>query len=504
MGWAFQFAPTGAFTLEANVIFSDYTTALAYAKTDPTAVLGKVISVNSGEQKGVYMIEAVGENGSLKKVGSDINTDQFALKSDLTSVYKFKGTVSTYAELPTEGVQSGDVYNVNDSGKNYVWIENFTEGQNGWDDLGGIVDLSPYAKTETVNGQIATLEGSIATNTGAISTINANLNNKVDKVEGSSLISSEKLELIDANAQAIVTLQQKDTAIENRLSVVEGFFEGTDEEGNPIGLGTINSQLTAHDTRLTELENKDVERLQQIGGLYDFKTTTEQTIAGIVQLNTEQSTLISNLSTDLGTANGLIAGNTSSITNLTTTVNGHTGDIASIRQSINGLAVKSVASNELVLAADSNGVLSTTLGIKSYKDNIDGKTYVALTGIGGDEVDRFDASAFVMDGMIDTITYNAENQSMLIIWNDDSGKSEEEKSVEIPLSGLVDTYTAGTGLVVENNVFSARLSTDTNNKLTVDAQGALLVDLSTTIENLEATMDEKIADAFAWIDVDNN
>lgn len=502
MGWAFQFAPTGAFTLEANVIFSDYTAALAYAKTDPTAVLGKVISVNSGEQKGVYMIEALGENGSLKKVGSDIDTSLFALKSDLTSVYKFKGTVSTYAELPTEGVQSGDVYNVNDSGKNYVWVENFTEGQNGWDDLGGVVDLSPYALTETVNGQIATLEGSIATNTGAINTINANLSNKVDKVDGSSLISSEKLELIDANAEAIVTLQQKDTTIENRLSVVEGFFEGTDEEGNPIGLGTINSQLTAHDTRLTELENKDVERLQQIGGLYDFKTTTEQTIAGIVQLNTEQSTLISNLSTDLGTANGLIAGNTNSITNLTTTVNGHTGEIASIKQSINGLAVKSVASNESVLAADSNGVLSTTLGITSYKDT-DGKTYVALTGIGDKEVDRFDASAFVMDGMIDTITYNAENQSMLIVWNDDSGKSDAEKSVEIPLSGLVDTYTAGQGLEVTDNVFSAKLSTNENNKLTVDAQGALLVDLSTTIENLEATMDSKIADAFAWIDVNN-
>lgn len=162
-----------------------------------------------------------------------------------------------------------------------------------------------------------------------------------------------------------------------------------------------------------------------------------------------------------------------------------------------------MASNESVLAADSNGVLSTTLGITSYKDNTDGKTYVALTGIDGNEVDRFDASAFVMDGMIDKITYDPNSQSMTIVWNDDSGKTEAEKSVQIPLSGLVDTYTAGQGLVVENNVFSTRLSTDTNNKLTVDAAGALLVDLSTTIEDLEATMDEKIADAFAWIDVDN-
>ena len=213
MGWAFQFAPTGAFTLEANVIFSDYQSALAYAKTDPTAVLGKVISVNSGDQKGVYMIEALGENGSLKKVGADINTEQFALKSDIASVYKFKGTVSTYNELPTEGVQSGDVYNVSDSGKNYVWVENFTEGQNGWDDLGGVVDLTPYALTTTVNSQIEALEGSIATNTGDISTINANLGNKVDKVEGSSLISSEKLELIDANAQS------------NRISIVISSFK---------------------------------------------------------------------------------------------------------------------------------------------------------------------------------------------------------------------------------------------------------------------------------------
>ncbi|MBQ0114184.1 MAG: tail fiber domain-containing protein [Bacteroidales bacterium] len=61
-----------------------------------------------------------------------------ALKS-ITGVYRVKGSVATYNDLPSVGQKVGDVYNVLDSGANYVWTDS------GWDKLSETVDLSKYA-----------------------------------------------------------------------------------------------------------------------------------------------------------------------------------------------------------------------------------------------------------------------------------------------------------------------------------------------------------------------
>lgn len=56
--------------------------------------------------------------------------DNFARKSDLTAVYRYKGSVGTFAELPTEGRQAGDVWDVEETDMNYGWT-----GEK-WDPLG--------------------------------------------------------------------------------------------------------------------------------------------------------------------------------------------------------------------------------------------------------------------------------------------------------------------------------------------------------------------------------
>lgn len=76
------------------------------------------------------------------------------IDSKISSVYKYKGSVATYAELPSSDLTIGDVYNVESDGSNYAW--------NGtvWDKLGGDVDLSNYYnKTQTdtlLNGKVDT------------------------------------------------------------------------------------------------------------------------------------------------------------------------------------------------------------------------------------------------------------------------------------------------------------------------------------------------------------
>ncbi len=74
----------------------------------------------------------------------------YALKNDISSVYRYKGTITKKEELPTTDVETGDTYNVQEDGVNYAAIVN--NGVIEWDSLRGIVDLSPFfTKTEAEN-----------------------------------------------------------------------------------------------------------------------------------------------------------------------------------------------------------------------------------------------------------------------------------------------------------------------------------------------------------------
>lgn len=498
MGWAFQFAPTGAFTLEANVIFETYTLALAFAKTDPTAVVGKVISVSTGDEKGVYMIEATGTNGSLKKVGSDVDLSNYVTKNDISAVYKYKGSVTGYNQLPNiEDTEVGDVYNVEEE---YVEKNSFTDeiinvyppGTNfastgdKWDPLSGSVDLSNYVNKEEIKEINDSLTESISSLTGEVSQVKTNLNKKVDAVEGSSLITSEKLELIDTNAGAITQLQQTDDSFDTRLKVIEKAFTG---DGGTIDLSEITAQLTDHGGKITVLEGDNTTNKTNISNLQTEVSGHGGRLTAIENLNTEQGTQLSGLTTRVENVEKY----GESITNLTTTVNGHTEEISNIKTSINGLAVKSVSADEKVLAANENGVLSTTIKLDYDSEN----KKIQLKGIADAVVTELDATQFVKDGMLDSATYDTATKEIVLTWNTDAGKDV----VKIPMGSLVDTYTAGSGLKVESNEFSVVLDTASNNKLTVTENG-LLVDISADITALESTMDNKIEEAFTWVNVE--
>lgn len=60
------------------------------------------------------------------------------IDTKVASVYKYKGTVATYNDLPSTGLTVGDVYNVETDGSNYAWTG--TE----WDKLGGTIDVSGF------------------------------------------------------------------------------------------------------------------------------------------------------------------------------------------------------------------------------------------------------------------------------------------------------------------------------------------------------------------------
>lgn len=98
----------------------------------------------------------------------------------LTTVYQYKGSVATYADLPTTGQKVGDVWNVETAdpdhgikaGDNVAW-----DGAQ-WDILGGNHDLSGYAQLNLANtftalntfrANIAVSNGTTAGSSGSIS-----------------------------------------------------------------------------------------------------------------------------------------------------------------------------------------------------------------------------------------------------------------------------------------------------------------------------------------------
>ena len=98
----------------------------------------------------------------------------------LTTVYQYKGSVATYADLPTTGQKVGDVWNVETAdpdhgikaGDNVAW-----DGAQ-WDILGGNHDLSGYAQLNSSNTFTAlnTFRANIAVSRGTTAGSNGSIN----------------------------------------------------------------------------------------------------------------------------------------------------------------------------------------------------------------------------------------------------------------------------------------------------------------------------------------
>lgn len=72
----------------------------------------------------------------------------FALKTDITGVYKYKGSVAAVSNLPTTGNTTGDVYNVEARGINYAW------NGSAWDALGELFEV-PAIANATIDSIVA-------------------------------------------------------------------------------------------------------------------------------------------------------------------------------------------------------------------------------------------------------------------------------------------------------------------------------------------------------------
>jgi hypothetical protein len=110
----------------------------SYTETDPT-----VPAWAKTPTKPTYPAAEIGA------LSIDDANNNFAKKSDISTVYRWKGSKDTYDQLPTEGNAVGDIWNVKDTNMNYGWTEDGT-----WDPLGSPVEISPITN-EAIDSIVA-------------------------------------------------------------------------------------------------------------------------------------------------------------------------------------------------------------------------------------------------------------------------------------------------------------------------------------------------------------
>lgn len=331
------------FDLGANLPLDNRTVQATIAERDamPTIQLVEGLLVYVKENKTTYVLkgfDADGSNrvweplatGTVVEIINSLESDRAdaalsaaqgkalktlvdELKASVAAALDYKGTKDTYEELPTEGNKKGDVWNVvaahgtTPAGTNYAW-----DGA-AWDPLGGTIDLSGYYTKSQVDGAISAakteLEAADTALEGQIATVTNQLANKVDKVEGSGLISDTDLNQIRTNKADIENLQ---TSVGGKQEALT--------EGQAISITEENVIDVKLDSTSDEALSKSAEGLKlDLSGVKGSTVKVGVAITGGAEIGADQTVAegMKALSDSIKTA---VAGGITSITSPDNTI----------------------------------------------------------------------------------------------------------------------------------------------------------------------------------------
>ena len=133
-------------------------------------------------------------------------------------------------------------------------------------------------------------------------------------------------------------------------------------------------------------------------------------------------------------------------------------DGLSANVTIPAATVTGVAADDKVLSL-TDKLVSATIGLdygNATTEALNGKKAIKLVGKEGVVISEIDASAFIKDGMIQSVAFDTKTKHVTITFNTDAGR----EAIDVDLSTLVDTYKAGTGLSLANDgTFSVNTTT---------------------------------------------
>lgn len=224
-----------------NTITTTYAT-----KTEMGGKLDKTAKAASASVADKATSDGAGNNiASTYVTNTALEAKGYALKSDLSSVYKPKGSVAGVSNLPTNASE-GDVYNVEaeftynskkyPAGTNVAWVAGSGSTAGYWDPLGGTVDLSSYqtksvgtANRALVTNSSGNIAVSAVTSTelgyldGVTSSIQTQLNGKQATITGAATtIDTENL----TASRALVSSSSGKVAVSAVTATELGYLDG--------------------------------------------------------------------------------------------------------------------------------------------------------------------------------------------------------------------------------------------------------------------------------------
>lgn len=137
----------------------------------------------------------------------------------------------------------------------------------------------------------------------------------------------------------------------------------------------------------------------------------------------------------------------------------------------------SVKAEEKILKLE--GTEFSTVASLSYVAATENSTAkIQLLGIDGALVSEIDATPFIKDGMLEDVEYNADTNTITFTWNTAAGT----KTDSVILSDIIEPYTAGAGLQLVGNEFSAKIAEGSEGFLTADANGLKLAGVQNAVD----------------------
>ena len=191
----------------------------------------------------------IDENADDEHVPSSLAVKTY-ISQEVIGLYKFKGSKDTYEELPAEGNQVGDVWNVVESYDKYPAGTNYAWTGTQWDALGGEIDLSNYQEKLTAGDGItitdnvisATLQGTVKT-VNNISPINGNITLTADDVD---TYNKESLDTSITSLNQAINLKQDKLTAGTNITISNNEISVTNLTKASVGLDNVDNTSDAN------------------------------------------------------------------------------------------------------------------------------------------------------------------------------------------------------------------------------------------------------------------
>lgn len=249
----------GGDTLTVQLVCNDDTASAVYytgisvlsllqRKVDGDAVAGNTKTFGDLVEDVYNLEEEI--NNTKQDFAEEINGIKEEINNKFLGVYRFKGTVPSYANLPASNNIVGDTYNIGDTGSNYTW-----DGTT-WDKLSETVDLSNYATKDYIEEKIAGINTSISTLNNNLSQTNQNLSQTNQDVDSLQETKQDKATAINYdNITNCITHIPQDIKLELTDGVLT--LKAGSKVYVPNGAGVFNAVTTTADVSATRTDSQE-------------------------------------------------------------------------------------------------------------------------------------------------------------------------------------------------------------------------------------------------------